>query len=235
LRGVDFGFVSTTLLAQVDASVGGKNGVNFEGLKNMVGVFALPKFVICDIEMLKTLPYEEILSGFAEIVKHGAIADEKLFTFIEENVDKALVLDKVVLEHYVYESMVIKSNVVNNDAKEKGERRKLNFGHTFGHAIEKATKIAHGKAVSIGMVVAAQLSVQRGLLPQSQADRLVSVLKNLKLPVDLIGIDTNSVLSAIKHDKKREGETMHFVLLEKIGKAVILIGIILLNNEGNTT
>lgn len=221
MRGVDFGFVSTTLLAQVDASVGGKNGVNFEGLKNMIGVFALPQFVICDIDVLKTLPKEEILSGFAEIVKHGAIADELMFSYIEQNAEKALQLDSEVLERFVYESNLIKSTVVNGDAREKGERRKLNFGHTFGHAIEKVTKISHGKAVSLGMVVAAELSVKRGLLAQDQSDRLRKLLKNLQLPVDLIGLDKNAAIDAMKHDKKREGDNVHFILLNKIGSAQI--------------
>ena len=221
MRGVDFGFVSTTLLAQVDASVGGKNGVNFEGFKNMVGVFALPKFVICDTKMLQTLPKDEVLSGFAEIVKHGAIASNELFCYIEENIEKALDLDPIVVDHFVYESNKIKSTVVNGDARERGERRKLNFGHTFGHAIEKVTKISHGKAVSIGMVVAAELSVQKGLMQKSEAKRLKDVLKRMNLPVDTAGLDKDKALEAMKHDKKREGDSVHFILLEEIGKAQI--------------
>jgi len=221
MRGVDFGFVSTTLLAQVDASVGGKNGVNFEGFKNMVGVFALPKFVICDTTMLQTLPKDEVLSGFAEIVKHGAIASNELFTYIEQNIEKALQLDPIVIDHFVYESNLIKSTVVNGDAREKGERRKLNFGHTFGHAIEKVTKISHGKAVSIGMVVAAELSVSKGLMLQSEADRLRMVLQKMNLPVDTTGLDKDKALEAMKHDKKREGESVHFILLKNIGNALI--------------
>ena len=221
MRGVDFGFVSTTLLAQVDASVGGKNGVNFEGFKNMVGVFALPKFVICDTKMLQTLPKDEVLSGFAEIVKHGAIASNELFCYIEENIEKALDLDPIVVDHFVYESNKIKSTVVNGDARERGERRKLNFGHTFGHAIEKVTKISHGKAVSIGMVVAAELSVQKGLMQKSEAKRLKDVLKRMNLPVDTAGLDKDKALEAMKHDKKREGNSVHFILLEEIGKAQI--------------
>jgi len=221
MRGVDFGFVSTTLLAQVDASVGGKNGVNFEGFKNMVGVFALPKFVICDTKMLQTLPKDEVLSGFAEIVKHGAIASNDLFKYIEENVEMAMNLDPIVIEQFVYESNLIKSTVVNGDAREKGERRKLNFGHTFGHAIEKVTKISHGKAVSIGMVVAAELSVQKGLMQKSEADRLRNVLRKMNLPIDTAGLDKDKALEAMKHDKKREGDSVHFILLDTIGKAQI--------------
>jgi len=221
MRGVDFGFVSTTLLAQVDASVGGKNGVNFEGFKNMVGVFALPRFVICDTTMLQTLPKEEVMSGFAEIVKHGAIASNDLFRYIENNVEKAMNLDPIVVDYFVYESNLIKSTVVNSDAREKGERRKLNFGHTFGHAIEKVSKISHGMAVSIGMVVAAELSVKKGLMQKSEADRLLNVLKKMHLPVNTVGLDKDKALEAMKHDKKREGDSINFILLENIGKAQI--------------
>ena len=139
LRGVRFGFVSTTLLSQVDASVGGKNGVNFQGYKNMVGVFNQPEFVICDMKLLKTLPEKEVLCGLSEIVKHGAIADAELFSYLEKNHEKALGLDTKVIERLVYDSVVLKSTVVNKDEKESGERRKLNFGHTLGHAIENET------------------------------------------------------------------------------------------------
>ena len=220
LRGVRFGFVSTTLLSQVDASVGGKNGVNFEGYKNMVGVFNQPEFVLCDINLLKTLPEKELVNGFGEIVKHAAIGDRKMFDYIEETYEKALVLDPQVIERLVYDSVVIKSEVVNRDEKETGERRKLNFGHTFGHAIEKTMKIPHGEAISIGMAVAAGLSVKRGLLSQHMADRLTGILKKLKLPVR-IKMDINDNMDALKKDKKREGNSIHFILLEDIGKAVI--------------
>lgn len=220
MRGIPFSFVSTTLLAQVDASVGGKNGVNYEGLKNMIGTFSLPDAVLCDLELLKTLPKEEILSGFAEIVKHGAIADAALFDFIEKNAEKALQLDAAVIERFVYDSVVVKATIVNQDPTERGERRKLNFGHTFGHAVEKITKLPHGFAVSIGMVVAAELSVMRGLLSRADADRLRAVLQKLQLPVDL-NIDKDAALAAMKRDKKREGNTMHFVLLTGIGQSVV--------------
>ena len=158
MRGVSFGFISTTLLSQVDASVGGKNGVNFRGYKNIVGVFNQPDFVICDPEILKTLPGDELLNGCAEIVKHGPIADNKLFEYLEKNYQDILDRDPNAIERVVYDSVVIKSGVVNRDEKEKGERRKLNFGHTIGHAVEKVTGVSHGEAVSLGMVAAANLS-----------------------------------------------------------------------------
>jgi len=220
MRGLSFGFISTTLLSQVDASVGGKNGINFKGYKNIVGVFNQPDFVICDPEMLKTLPEGELLNGCAEIIKHGVIAEIELFEYLEQNYNRIFDLDREVLEKVVYDSIVIKSSVVNRDEKEKGERRKLNFGHTIGHAIEKVTGTSHGKAVSLGMVSAANLSEARGFLSSDEKERIIQLLKNMKLPVEM-KIDKERVLDAMRRDKKREGESIHFVLLDGIGKAVI--------------
>jgi 3-dehydroquinate synthase len=220
LRGVPFGFVPTTLLAQVDASVGGKNGVNFGGYKNMVGTFNQPGFVICDMGLLGTLPGIQIQCGFAEIVKHAAIADANMFAYLEQNADRALDLDEEVIEDLVYQSLVIKSTIVNRDEKETGERRKLNFGHTFGHAIEKVTGVPHGQAVSIGMLLAAELSRQRGLISAADAERLVALLERLGLPTRM-AFDRASVLEALGKDKKREGDHMHFVVLENLGRAVV--------------
>jgi len=220
MRGVRFGFVSTTLLSQVDASVGGKNGFNLGGYKNIVGVFSQPEFVICDMDLLKTVPPKEILSGFAEIIKHGAIADKKLFVYLEENRDRARALDSTVIEKLVYESVIIKSEIVNQDEKEKGERRKLNFGHTFGHAIEKTTGVRHGEAVSAGMVLASKLAVKKKSLAVASADRLADLLDNYGLPV-LLDFDRSEVLDTLRMDKKREGERMHFVLLSELGRAYV--------------
>ena len=167
MRGLRFGFVTSTLLSQVDASVGGKNGVNFKGFKNMVGVFNQPEFVICDLNMLKTLDKQEFIGGFAEIIKHGAIKSFELFEYLEKNAQNALKYNDTALLRVVRDSVIIKSKVVEQDEKEKGERRKLNFGHTFGHAIEKLTSISHGQAVAIGMKMAALTSVKKGLLKKT--------------------------------------------------------------------
>jgi len=220
MRGLGFGFVSSTLLSQVDASVGGKNGINFGGYKNIVGVFNQPEFVICDLNLLKTVPQEEILSGFAEIIKHGAITDKNLFNYLDENRDRALALDLPVIEKLVHDSVIIKSKIVNRDEKEKGERRKLNFGHTFGHAIEKITKVRHGEAVSAGMVLASELAVKKEALAVKDANRLADLLDKYGLPVRL-KFDRNEVLAALRMDKKREGDLIHFVLLSEIGKAYV--------------
>ncbi|KPK29091.1 MAG: 3-dehydroquinate synthase [Nitrospira bacterium SG8_3] len=220
LRGVRFGFVSSTLLSQVDASVGGKNGVNFEGYKNMVGVFNQPEFVICDMNLLKTLPQKEVLCGLAEVVKHAAIGDSNLFSYLEENEKKVLQLDEEVVEKAVYDSVLIKSGIVNRDEREKGERRKLNFGHTLGHALEKTAGAPHGEAVSVGMVVASVLSEKKGYLSTEEKGRIEALLKKFQLPTR-VRFDGKRLFEAVRKDKKREGEEIHFVLLQGIGNAVV--------------
>ncbi len=220
LRGVRFGFVSTTLLSQVDASVGGKNGVNFQGYKNLIGVFNQPEFVICDPRLLNTLPEKEILNGMAEIVKHAVIEDANLFAYLEKHSQKALTLDIDVIEKLVYDSIVIKSGIVNQDELEKGARRKLNFGHTFGHAFEKTAGVPHGEAVSAGMATAAALSVKRGRLSNEDAARIKTLLQRIGLPVT-IRAERKRVFDALKKDKKRKGDHIYFVLLDGIGKAVV--------------
>ena len=220
LRGMRFGFVSSTLLSQVDASVGGKNGVNFEGYKNMIGVFEQPQFVICDLDLLKTLPEKEILCGLAEIIKHAAIQDAELFTYIETHAEKILSLDTEVMEKLVHNSVAIKARIVNRDEKEKGERRKLNFGHTFGHAIEKTTGVSHGEAVSAGMMLAAEISEKKGGLPADDANRLKKMLQRFNLPTKLPA-DRTTILEALRKDKKRAGDHIFFVLLSAIGNAFV--------------
>ena len=220
MRGVSFGFVAATLLAQVDASVGGKNGVNFGGFKNMVGVFSQPEFVICDMNLLHTLSKRDLLCGFAEIVKHAIIADADMFVFLERQWPQALALDRNVIEKLVHDSVVIKAGVVNRDETEKGQRRILNFGHTIGHAIEKITGAPHGEAVSIGMVAAAAIARRCGLMSEKDAARIEDLLTRMNLPTRLSG-QREAILSAMRKDKKREGDEILFVLPEGIGKAVI--------------
>jgi 3-dehydroquinate synthase len=223
LRGVRFGFVSTSLLAQVDASVGGKNGVNLSAFKNMVGVFNQPDFVICDIDMLATLPQAEISNGLAEIVKHGLIYDSDLLSFIEKNRQKALDLDRETIFRLVADSVTIKSRVVQQDEREAGERRKLNFGHTIGHAVEKLNQeshnqTGHGRAVSLGMVAAAIFSQKKGLIAQTDVDRIITLLKALNLPVEL-NYKAEHIIEVAARDKKKQGSDLYFVFLEALGKA----------------
>lgn len=220
MRGIAFGFVSSTLLSQVDASVGGKNGVNFQGYKNMIGNFNLPKFVICDMEMLATLTDNDILCGMGEIVKHGAIANAELFNYIEANANKVGSRDSEVLRKFVYDSVRIKLDIVNRDARENGERRKLNFGHTFGHAFEKIQNIPHGMAISIGMVIAAKISERKGFLAPENVDRLIAVLQLLNMPTENT-LSADELFSTLKKDKKREGQSIYFVMLTSIGSSVV--------------
>lgn len=221
MRGVGFGFAATTLLAQVDASVGGKNGVNFRGYKNMVGVFSQPDFVICDPGVLSTLEKADILCGFAEIIKHAAIADKGYFRFLEENREKALALDPEVLSGIISASVQIKSGIVNQDETEKGIRKLLNFGHTMGHALEKVYGIPHGYAVAQGMAYASGLSVQKGMLKKKDHERLVRLIRAYGFPEPLEEPD-QKVWDALGKDKKKHGENLDFVLLERIGKAGVV-------------
>jgi 3-dehydroquinate synthase len=221
LRGIRFGFVPTTLLAQVDASVGGKNGVNFKGFKNIIGTFNQPEFVICDPEVLHSLPGIELSNGFAEIVKHTLIADDTMFSYLENNFEKALNLDNEVISKLVAHSIRIKSGIVNRDEKESGERRLLNFGHTFGHAIEKISGISHGQAVSLGMVIAARLSENLGLLSFEATERIKNLLLHFGLPVEG-DFDHEKLIKAILKDKKRTAGRIAFILLSKIGEAKVV-------------
>jgi len=220
MRGLRFGFVSTTLLSQVDASVGGKNGVNFAGYKNMIGVFNQPEFVICDTGMLKTLDGREFRAGFSEIIKAAAIKDKDLFAYLEMNYAKALAYNPQVIEKLVFDSVSIKSQVVEADEREKSERKKLNFGHTFAHALEHITGMLHGEAVTIGMVLAASLSVKLGYLSPSEAVRVSALIEKFGLPGPS-GTDFRAIADAIRKDKKREGNSIHMILLNRIGNAVI--------------
>lgn len=219
MRGLPFGFVSTTLLSQVDASVGGKNGVNFQGYKNMLGVFNQPEFVICDPHMLSTLDRKEFIAGFAEIIKAGAIRKPTLFNYLENHIDNALNKVPEVIEELVYQSVLMKAEVVERDEREKGERRILNFGHTFAHSFERIGSMLHGEAVSLGMVLASKLSHKLGKLEKQDVTRLQNLLVKTGLPVDC-DFDMKQVIEVMMKDKKREGDHLNLVLLNKIGEAI---------------
>lgn len=221
MRGVDFGFVATTLLAQVDASVGGKNGVDLDGYKNIVGTINQPKFVICDISMLKTLPYVELVSGLAEVVKHALIADSSKFEYIEKNSDAILALDLTMLEYLVTRSVRIKADIVEVDEREGGLRRVLNLGHTWGHAVEKITGISHGQAVSIGLVFTAKLSYNKGMITEVERDRIINLLLKLGLHIQS-NADAAKVLETLQKDKKKIGNGVHYVLMKGIGAVEVV-------------
>ncbi|MDR1554081.1 MAG: 3-dehydroquinate synthase [Prevotellaceae bacterium] len=222
MRGVRFGFVPTTLMAQVDASVGGKNGVNCDGYKNMIGVFNQPDFVLCDPRTLKTLPDREFKAGMAEVIKCGLIVDGDFFSYIENNINAILNHDRDMIYTIVNKSVGIKANIVEADEKESGERKKLNLGHTFGHAIEKHSNNAllHGEAVSVGLVIAAKISEQLNLITNEDFMRIKNVLQKTGLPVTT-DISLANLLEAIGKDKKRESDSIHFVLNRGIGNSEI--------------
>ncbi len=221
MRGIGFGFVPSTLLAQADAALGGKNGVNVGGTKNIAGLFRQPEHVLIDISLLTTLPATERLCGLAEIIKHALIASADLFTFLEREAASFLSLDRGVVARALEESVRIKSGFVEADMLESGERRKLNFGHTLGHALEKAVGLRHGEAVSIGMVAAARISTARGMLPADNTERIARFLERTGLPVRL-PIAPGKLFDAMRRDKKRQRDALRFVLLSAIGQAEIV-------------
>lgn len=217
MRGVKHGFVSTSLLSQVDASVGGKTGVNAGRYKNTIGSFKLPEFVICDITMLQTLPHEEFISGLGELIKSAAIADRDMFFEIRDKMDKIIARDNAVLEELVFKSLKIKTAIVEGDFTENGERRLLNFGHTLGHAIEMLNNIPHGVAVMQGMILASQWGVMRGDLPESDFNELKSLTDSLKIsPVCSF---PQGFKELVLGDKKKSGEFIHFIFLTGLGHA----------------
>lgn len=220
LRGVPFGFISSTLLGHVDASIGGKNGVNLDGYKNMIGNIRQPSFVWCDLSLLKTLANKEYVSGIAEVIKYGAIWDVEFLEYLKNHMEGLLNLDMEVLKHVVSTSAKIKVEVVQKDEKELDLRRILNFGHTIGHAIERDKKILHGQAVSLGMLMAARLSRNLGLLGDAEVDQLRELLRAAGLPVEM-ELDPEKIYQNIRKDKKKSGEQIHFVLLEGLGKTQI--------------
>lgn len=222
MRGLDFGFVSTTLLGQVDASVGGKNGVNVDGYKNMAGTFSQPRFVVCDPGMLRTLSDREFRAGLAEVVKAAVIADAGLFARIEATTFDALRSDTLrsdtdLLTDAVSASIRVKADIVERDERESGDRRKLNLGHTLAHAIEKCTnRLNHGEAVAVGTALIADASVKLGVLTAEDRDRIAGVLK--KLGFDLTPpVDVKRLLKEVGKDKKNEDGMLRIVVPIGIG------------------
>ncbi len=220
MRGMRFGFVPTTLLAQVDAALGGKNGVNVSGYKNMLGTITQPEFVLCTTDVLNTLSPRIFNAGMAEAIKIALIADAALFAFIEQHVPAIINKETAVLDEIISCAVQLKLAIVERDEKEKGERRKLNLGHTVGHAIERSARdIMHGEAVSIGMVYAAKYSQQRGWLQVDDVQRITALLQHFRLPVQC-PIPPVKLYDAIRKDKKKTGILLHYIALQAIGQAV---------------
>ena len=223
LRGVPLVQIPTTLLAQVDSSVGGKVAVDHGQLKNMIGTFYQPGLIIADINTLKTLPAEELANGLAEVIKSAAIRGEKFFTFLEQNLDKIKSLDEGALEEIVFQSVKIKAEVVEKDEMDLGLRNILNYGHTIGHALESVSNfsIGHGNTVAIGMLAAARISHMMGILDGNEVVRLKKVIEQAGLPTEMPNLESTEIIKAMKHDKKIRRDKVRFVLLKSIGNVFI--------------
>ena len=215
LRGIDFVQAPTTLLAQADSSIGGKTGVDFEGYKNMVGAFKMPRLVYMNLSVLQTLDERQYFSGFAEIMKHGLIKDAAFYEW--------LIRDLNTLQEMLVKSCTVKKLVVEKDPTEQGERALLNFGHTVGHAIEKAKnfELFHGECVALGAVAAAFISWKRGLLSMEEYYEIRDMFVPFNLPISVDGIDPEEILRLTRSDKKMESGKIKFVLLKSIGRAVL--------------
>ena len=230
LRGIDYIHVPTTLLAQVDSSVGGKTGINSSKSKNLIGSFHQPIAVISDLDMLKTLPKREFLAGLVEVIKYGLIHDVEFFNTLENNYKDILNYDESKLKYVISNSCKIKYEIIKNDEKENGKRALLNLGHTFGHAIESFGKyngtIIHGEAISIGICLAFKLSTELGYCSRSETERVFNLFKKLTLPTSLKDIKSLSItplemLKKFKYDKKNKNDRLTFILNKKIGKSFI--------------
>jgi 3-dehydroquinate synthase len=227
-RGVDFAQIPTTLLAQVDSSVGGKTAINTEEGKNLVGIFHQPRIVIADTQTLATLPHRELRAGYAEVVKYGALGDVEFFHWLEAHGAAALRGEADKLEYIVAQSCRMKAAIVARDERETGERALLNLGHTFGHALEAATgysaRFLHGEGIAIGMVLAFRLSAKLGLAPAEDADRLARHLRESGLPASIADIegprpDAETLIAHMMHDKKAKSGKLIFVLARGLGRA----------------
>lgn len=221
MRGVRFGFVSTTLLGQVDASVGGKNGVNLDGYKNMIGCFNQPEFVLCDVGMLRTLSDRQFRAGLAELIKTGLLGNRVLFEMVEAMPFEELRRDPLLMADLILMAVKIKAGIVERDERESGERRKLNLGHTLAHAIEKCSrKMLHGEAVAVGCVVMARLSAGMGLMPESEADRIEALFARMGFDLNM-PVDMDRIMVALRKDKKSAGDQIRIVLPTAIGRCEV--------------
>lgn len=221
MRGIPFIQIPTTLLSQVDSSVGGKVGVDFFQNKNMIGAFYQPSFVYINLDTLKTLPKRQLSSGMGEVIKHGLILDEDYFSFIEPSFDLVYQFRKEVLEKIIKRSCELKGSIVSQDEKESGLREILNFGHTLGHAVETLLnfKLYHGECVSIGMVGAAYLSYMNHFISRNDLDRIEKVLLSYDLPIRVNGLNNKDIYNQMFLDKKTKNNKINFVLLSSVGKA----------------
>ena len=221
LRGIDFIQIPTTLLSQVDSSIGGKTGVDFDAYKNMVGAFHMPRLVYTNLEALLTLPKEQFSSGMGEVIKHGLIRDKVYYQWLKDNHDAIMARDLSVCREMVFWSNEIKKAVVEKDPTEQGERAYLNFGHTLGHAVEKLKdfSLLHGHCVGLGCVAAARICRLKGLLTWQEEMDIRETMERFGIPVTVNGLSWDAVYQATKSDKKMDSGSVKFILLKKIGEA----------------
>ncbi len=223
-RGIDYVQMPTTLLAQVDSSVGGKTAVNHPGGKNMIGAFYQPTCVIADTDTLKSLPPREFSAGLAEVIKHSLILDRDFFEWLEANMDEVVALDAAALGFVVRRNCELKAAIVAEDERERGRRALLNLGHTFGHALENLGgygKWLHGEAVSIGIALAARTSAQLGWLEAGDCDRIETLLSRARLPIRAKDVSVEQLLERMRMDKKASASGLKLVLLRQLGEGVI--------------
>lgn len=221
MRGISFGFVPSTLLAQVDAGIGGKNGVNLNGYKNIIGTINQPEFVLCDLDILGSLTDKEFLSGMGEVIKHAIIGSPELFKFLMESKDSIMRRQRDSLFKIITKSIEVKKSIVELDEFESGERKKLNFGHTFGHVIEKEMGLAHGLSVCIGMKIALNVSYRMGILEKEVMNRAIELIEKY-CPHKVKGLPLDKLLRGILKDKKKNNDRIDFVGLKDLGLPVIL-------------
>ena len=220
MRGVRFGFAPTSILAMVDASVGGKNGIDVGVYKNLVGTINHPEFLLYDYTFLETLPDDEWTNGFAEIIKHACIKDGKMFHNLEKNSLLKYQSSAELTGDLIRRNVEIKYNVVVNDEHETGDRKLLNFGHTIGHAIENTSKLSHGNAISIGMAAACRISEKINKFDAGESNKVIKLLQKYELPVSF-DFDKQKTWDILQHDKKKAGTNMNFIVLDQIGKASV--------------
>lgn len=223
LRGISFIQIPTTLLSQVDSSIGGKTGVDFDAYKNMVGAFHMPRLVYENIGALRTLPPEQFSAGMGEVIKHGLIQSRDYYEWLLSHKEAIKAMDVKVLETMVVESNHIKRRVVERDPAEKGDRMLLNFGHTLGHAIEKLKnfELLHGECVALGSIAAMYISAKRGLLPIEEVSRFQEALSLFDIPISVKGLNRDSVIETTTSDKKMDSGVIRFILLKDLGQAFV--------------
>ncbi len=220
MRGLRFGFVPTSILAMVDAAIGGKNGVDVGAYKNLVGLIKQPAFLLFNYSLLQTLPQAEWINGFAEIIKHACIKDAELFSLLEQNMIENFQLDKNMLAALIEKNVQIKTTVVLADEFEKGDRKLLNFGHTLGHAIENVYQLPHGHAVSVGMMAACTISEELNHFDSAEKARVKQLIEKYQL-TSALDFDKQKIWDLLKMDKKRVSSEMSFILLNKIGEGIV--------------